>query len=489
MRRRRLFSLFSMLLPLCQSLNEVVFSENQAWNFEITFDADGNAHYTAMNSDGSAPYHLQVEPGGGGCSFSYNESLPNGPSHWKDLCGIEWQPCGMYRQSPVDLLSEKAKKKDTLAFKEQYDATTDGAVENNRHTLVAIVRVANEGGRTQRLTGGPLGDDYELLQFHYHTPSEHLLEGVEYPLEIHLVHKSLTNPNDYAVLGFMFDISRDYKSPVLEDLMKASKQMESSNRTSISWTIPLADALLPKDQTNEYFNYLGSLTTPPCSEVVNWFVMTTPLHASPEQLDYFRNLLGVNSRPVLDIGNRVVTLYTPPMETIYHGKLPPGAIAGITLLLLFLFFGVIAYFVFSVKHTRVYFLGKDTGWNYVGLKNGFIKKGPPIEAQDEGSEDDDAPVQRKRTKGMRESGTELAALEESDRGGKQKRSDEADSDEDTRPRRETTKEERRGKGDLEDGGIGGKKQQRKVEDDDDDYIPPAKKTTAKSSHKGERRGS
>jgi len=170
------------------------------------------------------------------------------------------------------------------------------------------------------------------------------------------------------------------------------------------------------------------------------------------------------------------------MATFYHGQLPPGAIAGITLLLLALFFGVIAYFVFSVKHTRLYFLGKDTGWNYVGISSGCLKKGKPIEAQSEGEdEDDDAPVQRKKTKGKREAGTELAAMEESDRGalpsGKP-RSDEVESD-----------DERKGKGDVEDGGIGGKKG-KKVEEEEDDYIPPAK--SAKSSSQkgaGGRRGS
>jgi len=241
-----------------------------------------------------------------------------------------------------------------------------------------------------------LGNDYELLQFHYHTPSEHLLDGVEYPLELHLVHRSLKNPADFAVIGFMFDISRDFSSPVLADLMTASQQMASTNTTSISWTIQLHNNLLPKNASAQYYNYLGSLTTPPCSEVVTWYVMTTPLHASSAQLSYFQNLLGINARPVQLYNTRTLTYYVPAAQTIFHGQLPPGAVAGITLLLLFLFFGVIGYFVFSVKHTRLYFLGKDTGWNYVGLSHGCLKKGPPIEAQDEGSEDDDAPVTRKK---------------------------------------------------------------------------------------------
>ena len=134
------------------------------------------------------------------------------------------------------------------------------------------------------------GKKYELLQFHFHHPSEHLLAGKPFDLECHFVHRSAAG--DLAVVGVFIKpgASNMALQPVF-DAMPAKATPE----TKVAATVDTA-ALLPK--SGSYFRYMGSLTTPPCSEGLTWTVFKEPIEASPEQIRQFASLFSNNARPV-----------------------------------------------------------------------------------------------------------------------------------------------------------------------------------------------
>ena len=138
-----------------------------------------------------------------------------------------------------------------------------------------------------------VGDErFELLQFHFHTPSEHYINGTPFPMEVHFVHRSQNG--ELAVLGVMFKVGET--NPALDTLWKAAG---SDTPVSVS-----TEDLLP--QKLNYFRYDGSLTTPPCSEGVKWHVVPYPVSVSEEQLLAFQGLFPVNARPIQPKHGRVV---------------------------------------------------------------------------------------------------------------------------------------------------------------------------------------
>lgn len=130
---------------------------------------------------------------------------------------------------------------------------------------------------------------YELLQFHFHTPSEHRRQGQRFPAEIHFVHRS---DRDQLAVVAVFLAAGDRAHPILDALLAVPR---SANNQLLSTAIQPSD-LMPRDRT--VWRYSGSLTTPPCSEPVLWRVCDRPLFVSRQQLRQLRQRLGVNARPL-----------------------------------------------------------------------------------------------------------------------------------------------------------------------------------------------
>lgn len=134
------------------------------------------------------------------------------------------------------------------------------------------------------------GTRYELLQFHLHHPSEHLLAGKGFDLECHLVHKS--SAGALAVTGVFIRpgaVSAALKAFFDSMPGKAGPEVRVGNAIDIA-------AIVPKN--GGYFRYMGSLTTPPCSEGLTWTVHKQPVEASVEQIQKFAALFPNNARPV-----------------------------------------------------------------------------------------------------------------------------------------------------------------------------------------------
>ncbi len=203
-------------------------------------------------------------------------------------------------QSPIDI-DDAEENEDLTAIAFDYHATPLKII-NNSHT----VEVEYEPGSSITVGGKTFG----LLQFHFHIPSEHDLEGSTFPMEGHLVHARGSGDNvELAVVGVLIEEGdfSDFIAPIFDNMPAAEGEVE------VELEEVDATDLLPEDR-EEYFAYSGSLTTPPCSEGVNWFVLNESIEVSPAQIDQFGALffgnddfpLG-NARPVQPLNGREVS--------------------------------------------------------------------------------------------------------------------------------------------------------------------------------------
>lgn len=164
-------------------------------------------------------------------------------------------------------------------------------VENNGHTI----QVKYQSGST--LTLG--GTRYELVQFHFHSPSEHTLGGHAFDMGVHFVHKSAEGK--LAVIAAMLKAGEE-NGLVKTIWENAPSEVGHTNAQQVSIN---ASALLPQNMTR-YFQYAGSLTTPPCSEGVNWIVLAQPVEVSSTQIAKFREWFPLSARPVQPVNGRAV---------------------------------------------------------------------------------------------------------------------------------------------------------------------------------------
>ncbi len=208
-------------------------------------------------------------------AWGYGEA--DGPSAWGDL-SEEYATCKTGKeQSPIDLPA--ASDANITQVSVNYGAS-EAKIVNKGYTVQADF----ESGFT--MTSGET--EYGLVQFHMHTPSENTIAGKAFPLTAHLVHA--TEGGDLAVLGLMFEEGE--ANPQLQAML---------DNVDGAVSIDLA-AMLPASL--DVYNFAGSLTTPPCSEGVNWHVATTPVTASKEQIEALNGLMGNNARPVQPLNDR-----------------------------------------------------------------------------------------------------------------------------------------------------------------------------------------
>ena len=230
--------------------------------------------------------------------WSYEDSPDAiGPAHWGDLPGDGTCALG-HRQSPIALsdtgpTAASPAKEPTLEFAYK---TSPLVMTNNGHT----VQVDYDPGSTA--TEG--GASYRLAQFHFHAPSEHMLDGRRFPLEIHLVHLDDAGKPALVVGVFVKEGAANAAlAPVFAALPAHAGDKSAPSGASVD-----AAAFLPGDHS--FFAYDGSLTTPPCSEGIRWRVLRSPIAMSRAQLDAYRSLphLAHTNRPEQPLGDRRVVL-------------------------------------------------------------------------------------------------------------------------------------------------------------------------------------
>ena len=221
-----------------------------------------------------------------GAHWTYSGA--EGPDQWAKLTADNYACSSGKNQSPVDV---KGTIKAALKpLKVEYQA---GGTEvlNNGHTL----QVGFAPGSVLWLDG----ERFELKQYHFHAPSENLIAGTSYPLEVHLVHAD--KDGNLAVVAVMF------KDGAENQALKALwPQLPKEAGAKAALAAPIsAAALLPA--TRGYYRFSGSLTTPPCSEGVRWLVMKNPLTVSKAQIVSFSELIQhPNNRPVQALNGRPI---------------------------------------------------------------------------------------------------------------------------------------------------------------------------------------
>ena len=203
-----------------------------------------------------------------------------GPEHWGEL-SPEFKVCSSgEEQSPIDLSQPVKANPGAIVIDYQ---NVPLRIMNNGHTIQVNV----DPGSTITL------DDqtFSLKQFHFHHPSEHTVDGVALPMELHLVHAN--DQGQLAVLGIF--LVEGETNEALKAVWEAMPGQPGEAITVADVTINL-DALVPEESAT--FRYFGSLTTPPCAETVHWVVLQSPLEVSTAQVAAFQSLFPLNARPV-----------------------------------------------------------------------------------------------------------------------------------------------------------------------------------------------
>lgn len=211
-------------------------------------------------------------------SFGYFGDV--GPDFWSELNEEENFACSSGElQSPVDLGKQRVYPKLDV----EYDAVSTGEIFNNGHTIEVEV----EGYNTLWLDG----KNYELVQFHFHTASEHRVQSRGYDMEMHLVHSSAEGEN--AVIGVFLQRGENSGAlaPIFDSLPEIGGELNAKEELEETFD-PLS--FLP--DSKKHYRYLGSLTTPPCTEGVKWVVMREPVTVSDEDMAQFAARISFNAR-------------------------------------------------------------------------------------------------------------------------------------------------------------------------------------------------
>ncbi len=218
----------------------------------------------------------------------WSYSGANGADKWGSLDN-EFATCGVgQRQSPIDI--RRTVKADLPPIQFAYKPVPLAIVDNG-HSIK--VDTANAGGLVVD------GESYELVQFHFHKPSEEKINGKAYDMVVHLVHQS--KGGKLAVIAVLMEAGKEQK--LIRTLWTHLPLEQEKPVVREDVKIDPMQLIPPKPG---YYTFLGSLTTPPCTEGVLWLVMKTPIQVSKEQLASFATVYKNNARPVQATNGRVI---------------------------------------------------------------------------------------------------------------------------------------------------------------------------------------
>lgn len=260
----------------------------------------GAGHDGALRPVASRPSKAAAKPGQGtaarsadarhaadGHDVHWHYGGATGPDNWGTL-KPEFRQCMLgKRQSPIDIRDGIRVQLEPIQF--DYRPTPFTVVDNG-HTVQVNVQPGNS------ITVS--GRRYELLQFHFHRPSEERINGRQYEMVAHLVHKD--PEGRLAVIAVLMDQGKAH--PMVQ-LVWNSLPLERNTDQASPVQMDL-NQMLPEQR--QYYTYMGSLTTPPCSEGVLWMVMKQPATMTREQIDIFARLYPMNARPIQSASGRLI---------------------------------------------------------------------------------------------------------------------------------------------------------------------------------------
>ncbi|XP_064964943.1 alpha carbonic anhydrase 7 [Musa acuminata AAA Group] len=244
--------------------------------------------------------------------FSYEEGSPNGPQRWGEI-REEWAICNNGdMQSPIDLLHERVKVLPGLGRLRRSYRAANATLKNRGHDI--MLEWPEEAGRIHID-----GTDYELKQCHWHSPSEHSINGKRFALELHMVHQSADER--VAVVGIMYKIGRP--DSFLTELMEYIEEIAGNKEEER--VVGFVDPRHIKIGSRKYYRYMGSLTTPPCTQGVVWTISEKIRTVSKDQVSLLREAVHDdaenNARPLQPLNGREIQFYTPRLrknDEIFH---------------------------------------------------------------------------------------------------------------------------------------------------------------------------
>ena len=251
-------------------------------------------HEAAAGSGAPAAVATSGEPAG--CDAPWSYEGPTGPQHWGDLSPCYAACSTGLSQSPVDLGALEPSRLRSGIF-HYGPGPTAIVLLNDGHTIKADYPLP-----AAYLVDGAR---FDLVEFHFHHPSEHAWHGKRYPMELHLVHRTASGLS--GVVGVFLEERRRPDNPALEVLWQ---NLPTTKGVRTYPPVPFdAASLLPSDHHG--IRYIGSLTTPPCTEGVRWWVLDQPIPISSDQLARFAALFADNSRPLQPLNGRKLLAERP----------------------------------------------------------------------------------------------------------------------------------------------------------------------------------
>ncbi len=221
--------------------------------------------------------------------WGYSDDI--GPAHWGDLSPAYKPAKNGRKQSPIDIDTGKTVPANLPEPRFHY-VDEKAVFLNNGHTL------EHEEGKGNWLEWN--GKRYRLAQFHFHTPSEHTVDGRHAPMEIHLVHRGMHG--EALVVGIM--VNRGAPNEALVDAARHLPH-HTNEKATVAPRVNASD-FLPRDRG--YYLYDGSFTTPPRTEGVTWLVMKQRISAPAAMISEFRKTMEHNNRPVQPLNGRTVQI-------------------------------------------------------------------------------------------------------------------------------------------------------------------------------------
>jgi carbonic anhydrase len=221
-------------------------------------------------------------------SHHWSYSGPGSPAHWGDL-EPDFALCkDGKRQSPINI--EKARKADLPPIQFDYKPVPLKIIDNGHS-----IQINYGSGSSITISG----KKYAVVQFHFHRPSEEEIGGKHFEMVVHIVHKN--DAGNQAVVAVLLKGGK--QNPFIQKLWDNLPKERGKEEAVANVTVNIAD-LLPADRN--YYSFAGSLTTPPCSEGVAWYVLNTPVEVSIGQVATFAKVYPNNARPIEPTNGREI---------------------------------------------------------------------------------------------------------------------------------------------------------------------------------------
>ncbi|KAF8369636.1 hypothetical protein HHK36_032339 [Tetracentron sinense] len=250
-----------------------------------------------MNSSPTASQEVEDER-----EFDYDEESDKGPAKWGEI-HPEWAMCkNGEMQSPIDLLDERVEELSRLGELKRNYKPSNATIKNRGHDI--MLKWVGGAGTIQIN-----GTEYVLQQCHWHSPSEHTINGKRFDLEVHLVHESPDQKT--AVVGIMYSIGEPdtFLSKMMNHFEYVAEEEEEER------VVGMVNPTDIKMGSIMYYRYIGSLTVPPCTQNIVWTIVGKLRTVSREQVKLLRDAVhdfsDTNARPIQPINRRNIHLYRP----------------------------------------------------------------------------------------------------------------------------------------------------------------------------------